>query len=362
MNSTEERTGGGNGAMQNSLCFQGVFKNDRIYYFGLASAYWKTRAHSYHEVARSRIDDVAARLLLRTNFLCLRIGRFLREVKCDFDVVLLSNSRLGYVAQSLRSRTRLLMTYYANIEVDFIRHKYRNRLLSLTDLLIFRRREGQCARLTDFSFFITGRDRDRHAALYGACKSAMLPVATPERKLTKKKGGSIRLVFFGSLSYPPNVSAVRYIVENILPRTEYPFLLAGSSPSDEVREMAKSGGSRIEFHPDFATLDGLLSDRDVFISPLAEGAGMKVKVADCLAMGLPILGSEENFVGYESMRHVAYLTCASSEDYLGKIREMDDPEKYAQIGRDLRHSWEEHFSMDASVATFAKALAALERT
>jgi hypothetical protein len=128
--------------------------------------------------------------------------------------------------------------------------------------------------------------------------------------------------------------------------------LAGSNPNAEIRTLVRAHEARIEFHPDFTTLDGIVSDRDVFLSPLDHGAGMKVKVADCIGMGAPILGSAETFVGYEALPHVSYLTCRGRGDYLKRLRELSDPDSYASIAGDLHSAWEEHFSMNASTAKF----------
>jgi hypothetical protein len=360
MNSTEGRDGGSNVALQNSLCFYEAFRDARIYYFGLASEYWKARAYHYREVPRRRSDDVLARLRLRANFLCLHIDAFLREIDADFDCVLLSNSRLGYVAQAVRARARVLMTFFANIEVDYIQNKYRTPWVSRIDHFIFRMRERQCARLSDLSLFVTARDVARHDELYGRTRYAMLPVASPERNVIKKHASQLRLAFVGSLSYAPNVEAAQYIVAELLPRTEATLLLAGSNPTPEVTSLVEAHKQRIEFHPNYATLDHVLSDRDVFVSPLAKGAGMKVKVAECLAMAVPILGSEETFIGYEAVPQVAYLTCHTAQDYLTKLAELADPERYAAICRGLHAAWKQHYSLESSLAAFASACASLQ--
>jgi glycosyltransferase involved in cell wall biosynthesis len=355
MNSTEERSGGGSGAMQLSRCFYETFRDDRIHYFGPTSAYWKSRAQVYREIERSRVEDVISRVLLRTNFVCLHIDAFLRDVDAEFDFVVLNNSRLGYVASAVRKRTRLLMTWYVNIEIDYIRHKYRSKLLTQLDLAIFKLREAQCARLSDCSLFITQRDLRRHDEVYGPTRYAMLPIATPERTVTKKQSSAVRLAFMGSFSYRPNLDAAEYLLNELLPRTSHRLLLAGSDPPRAFVAQVEAQRDRIDFHPNFATLDGVLSDRDVFVSPLALGAGMKVKVSDSISMGIPILGSEETFVGYERLPHIDYLTCRSVDDYLARIEDLSNPERYAEITRDLYASWKEHYSMDASVKMFAQA-------
>jgi len=359
MNSTEERSGGGVGAMQNSRCFYETFQHDRIYYLGPPSAFWESRAHHYCAIERKRRDDVVARALFRANFVCLHIDAFLREVDVQFEYAMLSNSRLGYVAKRIRPRTRALLTYYANIEVDYIKNKYHSRVLTAVDGAIFKLREAQCSRLTDFSLFITQRDRNRYGDLYGTTRHAMLPVATDRRIVEKQPATHARMAFLGSLGYKPNIEATEYIVREILPRTSYRLLLAGSDPSREVCELVAAHRDRIDFHPNFASLDGLLTDRDVLVSPLAHGAGMKVKVADWIAMAMPVLGSAETFVGYDALPHVDYLTCRSADDYILKLQHLAEPQRYSDVSRDLHAAWQRHYSMDASVASFKETCANL---
>jgi hypothetical protein len=347
MNSTEERTGGGQGALQSSLAFHQVVQDHRIYYFGIASEFWRRRAHHYREVPRSLWDDVRARCWLRTNFLCLHIDRFLAELDCDFDVVLLGNSRLGYVAGALRNRARCVVTYHANVEADYIRHKYALPVFSWIDGALFRLRERQCADLTDLSLFLSERDRSRHAELYRAPPSLLCPIGTEARAVRKRPASNLRLAFLGSLSYRPNVRALQYIVSQILPHTPHRLLVAGSSPNHRVRTLVRTHAHRIDFHPDFATLDDVVSERDLFLSPLDSGAGMKVKVAQCVSMGTPILGSAETFVGYELLPHYSYLVCGERDDYLRRIRELAEPSRYTSIAVDLRDAWQKRFSTSA---------------
>jgi len=50
---------------------------------------------------------------------------------------------------------------------------------------------------------------------------------------------------------------------------------------------------------DFNELEDFLPQNSLMVAPIPTGAGMKVKVAETLSMGLPIAGSDEALVGYE---------------------------------------------------------------
>jgi len=198
----------------------------------------------------------------------------------------------------------------------------------------------------------------------------MLPVATLDRKTAQEgRASSIRLGLFRQPSpTTPNISAVRYIVDKILPfpHRPIPFLSAcgaskpyggSGAPLAESRK-----GNRIEFHPRFfASLDGHSVDQGrVPQARLAEGAGMKVKVR---GLSWPFgpshpWGSEENFVGlrvhaslsiFLNLPHFRRSTLDKIRLH-GRASRRDTPE----IARDIRpFSWSEHFfSLDSSVASF----------
>jgi glycosyltransferase involved in cell wall biosynthesis len=46
----------------------------------------------------------------------------------------------------------------------------------------------------------------------------------------------------------------------------------------------------------------LLTEADLFISPVFSGAGMKPEVIEALFYGLPIIASETSLKGYEELR------------------------------------------------------------
>ncbi|MCC2728841.1 hypothetical protein LK490_23635, partial [Blautia sp. MSK22_86] len=52
-------------------------------------------------------------------------------------------------------------------------------------------------------------------------------------------------------------------------------------------------------YENFANLESIVPVQAMVIAPIQKGAGMKVKVAETLSMGLMIAASDEALVGYE---------------------------------------------------------------
>ena len=82
--------------------------------------------------------------------------------------------------------------------------------------------------------------------------------------------------------------------------------IAGSKPTLAVKELIKKADN-ITLIEDFDDVKDFISKKSLMIAPIAKGAGMKVKVADTLSMGLMIAASDEALVGYEEALNLDLL-------------------------------------------------------
>jgi glycosyltransferase involved in cell wall biosynthesis len=108
------------------------------------------------------------------------------------------------------------------------------------------------------------------------------------------------LVFVGNFNHLPNIDSVEYLVHEILPliHKELPGLvlhLVGSFMPQSVKDLASPSVKVAGWIPDLARY---LGHRRVFVSPLRYGAGMKGKIGQSMAMGLPVVST---VMGIEGM-------------------------------------------------------------
>ena len=107
------------------------------------------------------------------------------------------------------------------------------------------------------------------------------------------------ILFTGNMDYAPNVDAVIYFTETILPliRSQLPkvrFIIAGQRPVKKVLALAN----------DYITVTGFVQDlaemynsASIVVAPLRFGAGTQNKVLEAMAMGVPVVCSNIGFGG-----------------------------------------------------------------
>ena len=108
------------------------------------------------------------------------------------------------------------------------------------------------------------------------------------------------LLFWGALSRAENSEAALWLGREFLPEMlkKLPnarLILAGSNPPTEVRDLASD---RVTVTGFIEKPQAVFDHADMAVLPLFRGAGIKVKVIECLAAGLPVL---TNAIGSEGI-------------------------------------------------------------
>jgi GT2 family glycosyltransferase/glycosyltransferase involved in cell wall biosynthesis len=102
------------------------------------------------------------------------------------------------------------------------------------------------------------------------------------------------LVFVGSFRHPPNVDAANRLVREILPlvQRQDPGIrlhLVGADAPESVLALGQHAG--VQFHGHVPDLDALLDRCRLSVAPLRYGAGIKGKINQSLARGLPVVAT-----------------------------------------------------------------------
>jgi len=107
------------------------------------------------------------------------------------------------------------------------------------------------------------------------------------------------LLFTGNMDYAPNVDAVQYFCNELLPEiqrqmADVKLIIAGQRPVEAVRKLASGCVTVTGFVPDIAEM---YNQASIVIAPLRFGAGTQNKVLEAMAMGIPVVCSDIGFAG-----------------------------------------------------------------
>jgi len=159
------------------------------------------------------------------------------------------------------------------------------------------------------------------------------------------------LLFIGYYRHHPNVDAVRYLVDEIMPQVWdrlgiIPVYLIGSDPDQALGSISAESVR----HLGYVSKPEIYFQRcRAFVAPLRFGAGMKGKIGQALSLGLPLVTTE---IGAEGMELTDGETALIADDAAGFaeaiVRLYTDDALWQRLSSaGIRHI-ETHFSVSAT--------------
>ncbi|MHB1416187.1 MAG: glycosyltransferase [Chloroflexota bacterium] len=149
-------------------------------------------------------------------------------------------------------------------------------------------------------------------------------------------------VLFTGTSAPRNVTALRRFVRSTWPAMRHrlpnvELLVAGNFAAKAQREFARVDGIRFTgFIPDIRPY---FDESDVFIAPFRETHGSKLKVAEAMAMGMPIVSTREGMRGFPLVHGQSALVADSDQEFAEYVVQLvQDPARRTRIGGNARET------------------------
>jgi glycosyltransferase involved in cell wall biosynthesis len=155
-------------------------------------------------------------------------------------------------------------------------------------------------------------------------------------------------VFWGRLDAEPNVRAVAWFCRNVWPtlRPAFPdarFGVYGFAPTPAISSLAGGGVAVVADVPD---LRPELRRHEVAVMPFVSGAGIKNKLLEAAALGLPIVTSPRGCAGLDRTEGLPFIVARRPSEWTRAIGSLwRDPDRRARLGaaaRDWvlrRHTW-----------------------
>lgn len=153
--------------------------------------------------------------------------------------------------------------------------------------------------------------------------------------------------FVGNFGYTPNVDSLNLIIENVMPRLgdKIKLLAVGKAPNDVVEK----------FQNECVTFTGAVDDLrpyikqcGVFISPIAYGSGIKTKILEAMAMGVPVVTNSTGAEGISARNGMDLFVTDDFEEMAETVNKLMRDRSFAQeIGQSgaryvqKNHQWKD---------------------
>ena len=171
------------------------------------------------------------------------------------------------------------------------------------------------------------------------------------------------IIFVGGFNHDPNIDAVVYFCEDILPRIrkilpEARFTIVGSNPPGHIKAL----------NNDFITVTGhvpstapYLERSYVSVAPLRYGAGMKGKIGEAMAHGIPVVTTSIGAEGMGLTNRENILIADSPENFSDAVIElMFDNILYNKIQKNALEHIENNFSPEKVSSKLERILGEME--
>jgi polysaccharide biosynthesis protein PslH len=180
----------------------------------------------------------------------------------------------------------------------------------------------------------------------------------PAADFPKLEPGARILLFTGQMDYRPNVDAVRWFAEEVLPRIPGArFVIAGRDPAPAVRALA---GDRVVVTGAVEDMRSWLAAAAVVVAPLRIARGVQNKVLEAMAMARPVVASPAAFEGIDAEPGRDLIVADGAEAMANAIKGLlADPERAAALGAAARRHVVASYSWEARLAPLSKLLAPL---
>lgn len=162
------------------------------------------------------------------------------------------------------------------------------------------------------------------------------------------------IVFTGAMDYLPNVDAVTWFAQDMLPvlaaeRPKVRFYIVGMNPSPAVQALARD--ARITVTGKVPDVRPYLQHARVVVAPLRIARGVQNKVLEAMAMQRPVVVAAAATGGVSGIAGEDFATAGTTEEFIAQVRALFDVTAGDAMGRKARarvvaeHGWSDNLAL-----------------
>lgn len=229
--------------------------------------------------------------------------------------------------------------------------------------------ERKIARRADINLFVSKTEEDlfRKLTRQDGCALGTLENGvdldrfSPGFAAGEPVGGEAPLIVFtGQMDYPPNVDAVTYFAQEVLPlvrdrQADARFAIVGRAPTEEVMALASRPG--VEVTGEVPDTRPWLATAKVVVAPLRIARGIQNKVLEAMASAKAVVASPEAAEGIDACHEKEFIIASSAAAQADAVISLlHDSVKRTRMETAARAAMEARYSWDAKMAVLPEFL------
>lgn len=228
--------------------------------------------------------------------------RLLKKKKydyCIFDHNHIAGSLVDYVP----NYTKTIVIHH-NVEQNYFRDNNTSFISKHIFIPYVIKWEKKAYQNCNYNIFLTKEDMFEFKKLYGVnnCKNRVIGIfdVLPLRSIPNTTNiSSPTIVISGSLDNYQNLDGIRYFINELYPHIPgyVKIIISGKNPNEEIISLV-SDKKNISLIPNPVNMNKVIQMGNIYICATRLGSGIKVRIADGLRNGLPVIAHQVSARGY----------------------------------------------------------------
>jgi glycosyltransferase involved in cell wall biosynthesis len=253
------------------------------------------------------------------------------RVASGASLVILSRPQVGaHWLDLIRTHASDALVVYDTVDLHWLREARRaaaatdpgvDDLLMTPSALAMRELELGLIRACDATIVVTEDERERVLDDVADADVYVLPNVNEVRANVPGPAQRDGVLFVGGFEHPPNTDAAIALVREVMPivwreLNDVTVTIVGSDPPSVVAELAGPHVRVLGWVPE---LDSVIDRCRALVAPLTYGAGLKGKITQALASGLPVVTTPIGAEGIEAVDGEQMLIAGSAADLAARV-------------------------------------------
>jgi glycosyltransferase involved in cell wall biosynthesis len=198
----------------------------------------------------------------------------------------------------------------------------------------------------------------KRAAVPAGRIDTLPPLLKAAQRVKRNYRGAPRFLFLGLLSLPHNDDGLRTFIRHVWPRVlrrmpDANLRVVGRDPQPELlTAISEFGGGAVSLEGFVPDLRALMAESAAMVNPLRFGSGIKLKVIESLAQGLPVVSSDIGASGVLSGAENGVCLAKTPDEWVDHLDALTAPGHNSETSAAAATHFARVYSRDAVFARY----------